>query len=176
VGDGAQDYSSHWIPTPYIDVDLIGVCLVHFVGSMVAEKVLAGAAVVLPIAGMYPLLRAAAPCRRGWSLVAALISFSCSLMLNFVLGFGLVPCCLAWWWPRRDAAGWSAPTTVAGMAFGLFFLHASAPLLLLVVLAATTIVNIPDLLSGGWSECRATISLPVLWTLLLALTAFGAAW
>src|ERR1700730_13359118 len=146
-GEGSQDYSFHWIPTSYIGVDLVGVGLVHLFGPTVAEKVLASAAVVLPIVGMYLLLRATAPCRRGWSLVAVLISFSWELMaglLNFVLGFGLVLCCLAWWWPRRNAAGWSAPTIVAGMTFGLCFVHASAPLLLLVVLAAATIVKIPD--------------------------------
>jgi hypothetical protein len=178
-GEGSQDYSFRWIPTPYIGVDLIGVGLVHLFGPTVTEKVLASAAVVLPVAGMYLLLRATAPHRRGWSLVAVLISFSWPLMaglLNFTLGFGLVLCCLAWWWPRRDAPDWSAPIIVAGMTFSLFFVHAWAPLLLLVVLAATTIVKIPDLLVGGWSAYRTAIRLPVLWTLLLALTAFGAAW
>jgi hypothetical protein len=178
-GEGSQDYSFRWIPTPYIGVDLIGVGLVHFFGPAVAEKVLASAAVVLPIAGMYMLLRATAPCRRGWSLVAVLISFSWQLMaglLNFVLGFGLVLCCLAWWWPRRETAGWSMPTVVAVMTFGLFFVHAWAPLFLLVVLAAATIVKIPDLLSGGRPAYRAAIGLPVLWTLLLGSTAFVAAW
>jgi hypothetical protein len=178
-GEQERDYSFHWIPTPYIGVDLIGVCLVHLFGPMAAEKLLASAAVVLPIAGMYLLLRATAPCRRGWSLVAVLISFSWPLMaglLNFVLGFGLVLCCLAWWWPRRDAAGWSTPAIVAGMTFGLFFVHESAPLFLLVVLAAATIVKVPDLLAGGWSAYRAAIRLPVLWTLVLGLTGFGTAW
>ena len=178
-GKGDHDYSFHWIPTPYIGVDLIGAGLVHLFGPTVAEKLLASAAVVLPIAGMYLLLRATAPCRRGWSLVAVLISFSWPLMwglLNFVLGLGLVLCCLAWWWPRRDAAGWSAPTIVAGMTFGLYFVHASAPLFLLVVVAAATIIKIPDLLTEGWSAYRVAIRLPVLWTLLLGSTAFGAAW
>jgi hypothetical protein len=177
-GQGSQDYSFHWIPTPYIGVDLIGVGLVHLFGPMVAEKVLASAAVALPIAGMYLLLRATAPCRRGWSLVAVLISYSWPLMaglLNFVLGYGLVLCCLAWWWPRRDAAGSSMPTVVAVMTFGLFFVHASAPLLLLVVLAAATILKIPDLLADGWPAYRAAIRLPVLRTLLLGLIAFIAA-
>jgi hypothetical protein len=178
-GEGSQDYSFHWIPTPYIGVDLIGAGLVHLFGPTVAEKVLASAAVVLPIAGMYLLLRATAPYRRGWSLVAVLISFSWPLMagvLNFILGFGLVLCCLAWWWPRRDAPGWSAPAIVAGMTFGLSFVHAAAPLLLLVVLSAATIVRIPDLRAGGWSAYRVAIRLPVLWTLLLGVTAFGVAW
>lgn len=178
-GKGDHDYSFQWVPTPYIGVDLVGVGLVHLFGPTVAEKALASAAVVLPIAGMYLLLRATAPCRRGWSLVAGLISFSWPLMwglLNFVLGFGLVLCCLAWWWPRRDAASWSAPTIVAGMTFGLCFVHASAPLLLLVVLAAATIIKIPDLLAERWSAYRVAIRLPVLWTLLLGLTVFGAAW
>ena len=178
-GEPARDYRFHWIPTPYIGVDLIGVGLVHVFGPTVAEKVLASTAVVLPIAGMYLLLRATAPGRRGWSLVAVLISFSWPLMaglLNFILGFGLVLCCLAWWWPRRDAPGWSVPIIVAGMTFGLFFVHGWAPLLLLVVLAAAVIVKIPDLLGVGRSAYRTAIRLPVLWTLLLGLTAFGAAW
>jgi hypothetical protein len=178
-GEGSRDYSFHWIPTFYIGVDLLGAGLVHLFGPTVAEKVVACAAVVLPIAGMYLLLRATAPYRRGWSLVAVLINFSWALMageLNFVLGFGLVLCCLAWWWPRRNAVGWSAPAVVAGMTFGLCFVHASAPLLLLVVLAAVTIVEIPDLRAGGWAAYRVAFRLPVLWTLLLGLTAFGAAW
>jgi hypothetical protein len=178
-GEGSQDYSFHWILTPFLGVDLIGVGLVHLFGPMVAEKVLASAAVVLPIAGMYLLLRATAPYRRGWSLVAVLISFTWPLMggmLNIVFGFGLVLCSLAWWWPRRDAPGWSAPTIVAGMTFGLCFVHAAAPLFLLVVLAAATIVKIPDLLGQSRSAYRVAIRLPVLWTLLLGVTAFGAAW
>jgi hypothetical protein len=178
-GEPERDYSFHWIPTPYIGVDLIGACLVRLFGPMTAEKLLASAAVVLPIAGMYLLLRATAPRRRGWSLVAVLISFSWQLMaglLNFVLGFGLVLCCLAWWWPRRDADGWSVPTIVAVMTFGLFFVHAWAPLFLLVVLAAAMIVKIPDLLAGGWWPHWAAIRLPALRTLLLGLMAFGAAW
>jgi hypothetical protein len=128
---------------------------------------------------MYMLLRAIAPGRRGWSLVAVLITFSWQLMaglLNFVLGFGLVLCCLAWWWPRRDAAGWSMPTVVAVMTFGLFFVHAWAPLFLLVVLAAATIVKITDLLSGTQPAYGAAIGLPVLWTLLLGSAAFVTAW
>jgi hypothetical protein len=178
-GEGSQDYSFHWIPTPFLGVDLIGVGLVHVFGPMVAEKVLASAAVVLPIAGMYLLVRATAPCHRGWSLVAVLISFSWLLMagvLNFVLGCGLVLCCLAWWWPRRDDPSWSAPIIVAGMTFGLCFVHVSAPMFLLVVLAAATIVKIPDLHGQSRSAYRVAIRLPVLWTLLLAVTAFGAAW
>jgi hypothetical protein len=178
-GKGDHDYSFQWIPTPYIGVDLIGAGLVHLFGPTVAEKVLASAAVLLPIAGMYLLLRATAPCRRGWSLVAVLISFSWPLMwglINFVLGLGLVLCGLAWWWPRRDAAGWLTPTIVAGMTFGLYFVHASAPLFLLVVVAAATILKIPDLFAEGSYAYRVAIRLPVLWTLMLGLTAFGAAW
>jgi hypothetical protein len=74
-GEGSQDYSFQLIPTPYISVDLIGAGLLNLFGPTVAEKVLASAAVVLPIVGMYLLLCATAPRRRGWSLVAVLISF-----------------------------------------------------------------------------------------------------
>jgi hypothetical protein len=62
------------------------------------------------------------------------------------------------------------------MTFGLCFVHVSAPMFLLVVLAAATIVKIPDLHGQSRSAYRVAIRLPVLWTLLLAVTAFGAAW
>jgi hypothetical protein len=177
-GEGERDYSFHWVPSPYIAVDLVGACLVRLFGPTAAEKVLISIAVALPIIGMYLLLRATAPGRRGWALIAVLISFSWLLMaglLNFVLGFGLVLCCLAWWWPRRDADGWSTPAVVAGMVFGLFFVHLWAPLFLLVVLGATLIVIIPDLIAGGSPAYMAAIRLPVVRAMLLGTMAFVAA-
>jgi hypothetical protein len=178
-GEGDRDYSFRWVPSPYIAVDLIGACLVRWVGPIGAEKVLAAAALTLPVVGMYLLLRATAPGRRGWALVAALIGFSWHLMaglLNFVLGYGLVLCCLAWWWRRRDATDGTTPLIVSAMVFGLFFVHLWAPLFLLVVLAAALIVMVPDLMASGSAGWRGAIRDPILRTILLGTVAFVAAW
>lgn len=151
-GEGDLDFSFHWMPTPYIAVDLVGAGLVQLFGPTAAEKLIAGTAVALPVIGMYLLLRATAPGRRGWAIVAVLISFSWLLLvglLNLVLGFGLVLCCLAWWWPRRDADGWATPVIIAGMVFGLFFVHLSASLFLLVVLGATLLVRVSNLIADN---------------------------
>ena len=72
--------------------------MVQLFGATAAEKLITSTAIVLPVIGMYLLLRATAPGRRGWAIVAVLISFSWFLLvglLNLVLGFGLVLCCLA---------------------------------------------------------------------------------
>lgn len=170
-GEGDPDFRFHWMPTPYIAVDLVGASLVQLFGATAAEKLIASTAVVLPVIGMYLLLRATAPGRRGWTIVAVLISFSWFLLvglLNLVLGFGLVLCCLAWWWPRRDADGWATPAIIAGMVFGLFFVHLSASLFLLVVLGATLIVRVSDLIADRSPPAyRDAVRLPVVRALLL---------
>jgi hypothetical protein len=178
-GGNVQDYHFRWIPSAYIAIDLVGAFLVRWFGAIGAEKIISGCAVALPVVGMYLLLRSTAPARRGWAVIASLLAFPWFLMaglLNLVLGCGLVLCCLAWWWQRRDAKGWSVPAVVAGVEFALFFVHLWAALWLLVVLGAALLAMLPDLLDDGSLPPRDIFQLPILRVVLLAVAAFAAAW
>jgi hypothetical protein len=123
------------LPTPYIGLDLVGVGLVHTLGPDATLRVLGLAALAAPPLGMYVLLRATAPERRGWALVGALMGFNAFLLagfLNYVVAVGLALAWLGFWWPRRATR--SLATRLAlGAGAALVFLVHLAPLLALVV-------------------------------------------
>ncbi|HEY7861469.1 MAG TPA: hypothetical protein VIB98_08480 [Gemmatimonadaceae bacterium] len=127
----------HWIPTSYIAGDVVGALSVHFIGAIATLRLINAATLILLPLGMYGLLWYAAPAQRGWALVGVLFGFASHFLfgfLNYALGFGLVFCWLALWYPRRANASWKARLILAFGAIVLFLVHLSAPLIVLVVI------------------------------------------
>ena len=124
------------VPTSYIGTDVVGVALVHLLGAAWTLKVMAVLPLLLLPAGMYSLLRVAAPSQRGWALVGALLSLSWFYLGGFVsymVGFGLTLFWLAAWWPRRSDCSWFWRIVLAVGTILLFLVHLSAPLIVLGV-------------------------------------------
>jgi hypothetical protein len=135
-GPGSAEVHVRAIPTPYIALDLVGAALVHVLGPQAALRAMVLLAVVLLPVGMHLLLGQTAPHRRGWALAGVLLGLSWYLLdglLNFVIGAGLVFVWLAGWWPRRGHASLAGRLGMAAGAAGLFLVHLSAALSVLVV-------------------------------------------
>jgi hypothetical protein len=136
-GDPPGYVVMHWVPTSYIAGDIVGALSVHFLGAVATLRLINFASLVLLPLGMYGLLLHSAPAQRGWALVGVLFGFSSHLLfgyLNYALGVGLVFCWLALWYPRRANATWRARILLGLGAMLLFFVHLTAPLLVLVVI------------------------------------------
>jgi hypothetical protein len=178
-GEAVTGAAFHWVPASYIAIDLLGVLLVHLFGPHLAGQIITAMAVVLPTAGLYFLLRAAAPAARGLALVGTMLTFSWFLMaglLNFVIGFGLALCFLAWWWPRRARVGHGAAVTIAGATMGLFFVHLSAPLIVLGVMVAATAAELLHVAGFGRVDRGPMAIRSLMCGLAAAILAFAAAW
>lgn len=135
-GTASAEIHARWLPTSYIAVDALGAVLVHLIGPDLALRAIVVLALVLLPGGMYLLLRQTASERRGWALVGVLLGLSWYLLdglLNFVIGAALAFIWLACWWPRRDSDAWLARCALVAGAAGLFLVHLSAPLAVLVV-------------------------------------------
>jgi len=127
----------HWVPTSYIAGDVVSALSVHFIGAVATLRLINAATLILLPLGMYGLLRYAAPAQRGWALVGVLVGFGSPFLfgyLNYALGFGLVFCWLALWYPRRANASWKARLLLALGMIALFLVHLSAPLIALVAM------------------------------------------
>ncbi len=134
-----------FIPTPYIALDVVGVMLVHLMGPTVGLRAMACLLVVVVPAGMYALLRATCPQRRGWALVGVLCSLSFYLLIgffNFVAGVGAALFWLAAWWPRRDATQWRARFPLLLGLAGVFLVHLAGAMTVLVVLGVAYLVGL----------------------------------
>lgn len=133
------------LPTPYIALDLIGVLLVHFLGPAAGLRAMACLLVTVVPAGMYALLRATCPERRGWALVGVLCSLTFYLFIgffNFVAGIGVALFWLAAWWPRRDATRWRTRASLLVGLAGVFLVHLAGAMTVLVVVGIAYLVNI----------------------------------
>jgi alginate lyase len=109
--------------------------------------------------GMYLLLRATCPARRGWALVGVLCSLSYYLLVgffNFVAGIGVALIWLAMWWPRRDAQTWMARLGLGAGLAGVFLVHLAGALTVLVVLGVAYLLEVWELrrVSGQWPPLR----------------------
>ncbi|GEM_PF-559698 len=169
------------IPTPYIALDLVGVALVHLLGPTGGLRAMACLLVTIIPLGMYLLLRATCPARRGWAVVGVLASVSFYLLIgffNFVAGIGAALLYLAFWWPRRDATGWRVRVGVAvGLAL-VFLVHLAGAMSVLVVLGIA-------FLEQAWARhgdrgarhpWRSAVTTPRLVTLIVATAAVGVMW
>ena len=147
-GESVPWVKFRWIPSSYLGLDLLGVTGVWLFGAAATGKIFAALAATLPTLGMYLLLRATAPMRRGWAVLGALTTLSWFFLaglLNFVIGFGLALCYIALWWPRRGSPSWVFSLGMAALIAPLFLVHLSAPLIVLGVMG----VNFGVLLLTG---------------------------
>lgn len=136
-GDPPGYVVMHWVPTSYIAGDIVGALLVHFIGAVATLRLVVISTLTLLPLGMYGLLMQTAPTRRGWALVGVLFGFAAHFLfgfLNYSIGVGLVFCWLAFWYPRRASASWTARIMLALGEIVLFLVHLSAPLIVLVVI------------------------------------------
>lgn len=136
-GDPPGYVVMHWVPTGYIAGDVVGALLVHYIGAVATLRLFDAASLIFLPLGMYGLLLHSAPAQRGWALVGVLFGFASYFMvgfLNFSLGVGLTFCWLAFWYPRRASATWTARILLAFGAVLLFLVHLAVPLIALVVI------------------------------------------
>lgn len=146
-GTPAPFVSVRLIPTPYIALDLLGVALVHTLGPPAALRAMACILISIIPTGLYALLRATCPERRGWAIVGVLCGVGFYLMIgffNFVAGTGAALFWLAAWWPRRDTVSWRSRT---GLMLGLvvvFLIHLAGVMTVLVVLGVAYVVGLRD--------------------------------
>jgi hypothetical protein len=122
-------------------IDLLGMALVHLFGAGVAVKIL-GALVVsaLPI-GLWILLDAVGRRDGGedvrlWALAAVPIGlgyFPVGSYMNYVIGVGALLAWIGLWWPAREHASTGRLVAIFFASAGLFLVHLSTPLMMLVV-------------------------------------------
>lgn len=168
AGAPPADFQFAVVPTSYVAVDLLGALLVRAVGPAGALRALTVLALTLLPLGMYLLLRAAAPARRGWALVGVLFGFSWYFLagfLNYTLGIALALVWLAAWWPRRATRSRPARLLLAAGALGLFLVHLVAPLVLLVVLWVDWLLDAATAAGRRWHP-RTLVRRPRLLTAL----------
>jgi hypothetical protein len=136
------------LPTPYVGLDLVGAALVHLFGPAATLRALGLLALCAPALGMYVLLRAVAPDRRGWALVGTLLGFNSFLLagfLSYVIGIGLALAWLGLWWPRRATTSWTARLALAAGAMVVFLVHLAPVLVLLLVVGIHSLLTLlPD--------------------------------
>jgi hypothetical protein len=171
-GGSVPGIEFRWVPSSYLGLDLLGVACVWLFAAPATLKIFAALAAILPTVGMYLLLRATAPMRRGWAVLGALMTLSWFLLaglLNYVIGFGLALCYIALWWPRRASPSWAFSFGMAALIAPLFLVHLSAPLIVLGLLGVNFGVL---LLTGSGSAFRyinePSFRLPALCTLVFA--------
>ena len=146
------------LPTPYIGLDLVGAGLVHLVGAAATLRILGLLALCAPALGMYVLLRAVAPERRGWALAGALLGFNSFLLagfLSYAIGTGLALGWLALWWRRRATTSWLTRLALAAGASLLFLVHLTPALVLLGVVGLDAILTLVDRRTVGTGVTRA---------------------
>lgn len=136
LGSAPPDFHVTVVPSSYVGLDALGVLLVHLFGAAGALRALTVVELAALPLGLYILLRATAPERRGWALVGVLFGFSWYLLagfLNYTLGIALALAWLAAWWPRRAARAWGGRLMLAAGLLALFLVHLVAPLVALAV-------------------------------------------
>jgi hypothetical protein len=147
-GDPVAGIEVRFVPSPYGATDAVGAALVWLGGPSFTLAVVVLAAMLLPPAGMYALLRQVDPRQRGWALIGTLFSFSWYFMigyLNYVIGVGLALLWLAAWWPRRASLRPRDLGLLSAGIAGVFLVHLSAPLIALGVVGV-------DYALAAWRE------------------------
>ena len=175
-GEAPANIAVRLVPGPYLAVDLVGVALVRLVGPQATARLLSALALALLPCGMYLLLRAVSPARRGWALAGAVMGFTWFVlggMLNYSIGLGLAFLWLAWWWPRRTHASSRTRLVLAAGAAAIFAVHMAAALTVLgVVWVDWAVAVLPTLTS--WRRAAAAVRPPELWTAVTTTTAVAA--
>jgi hypothetical protein len=143
------------IPTPYIALDIVGVLLVHVLGAANGLRAMACLlAAVVPL-GMYTVLRAVCPERRGWAVVGVLCSLTFYLLIgffNFVGGIGVALFWLAAWWPRRDVTSWRSRAPLLVGLVGVFLVHLAGAMTVLTVLGIAYLLDLSARFGASWAS------------------------
>jgi hypothetical protein len=135
-GTPPADFKAALKPTPYVGLDLFAAALVHLFSAAVAAKVLALLALLLPALGCYLLLCATAPARRGWAVVALLLSFNWFFFtgsVHYLIGWGLLLLWLAAYVRMKRSKSEGLLLLLAVTAPVLLLVHLSAAISLLVI-------------------------------------------
>ena len=158
------------LPTPYIGLDLVGAVLVHLVGAVATLRILGLVALCAPAVGMYILLRAVAPDRRGWALAGTLLGFNSYLLagfLSYVIGVGMALAWLGLWWPRRTATSWRGRLALASGAALIFLVHLAPALTLLLVVGIDALITLARRREPGVARAVVANALVVLASIVL---------
>jgi hypothetical protein len=148
------------LPTPYVGLDLVGATLVQLLGPAAALRLLGLVALCAPALGMYVLLRAVAPDRRGWALVGTLLGFNSYLLagfLSYVIGIGMTLAWLGLWWPRRMSASWISRLALALGACAIFLVHLAPALVLLLVVGVDALLTLLRRKAVGAAATKAAL-------------------
>ena len=164
------------LPTPYIGLDLVGVAFVHLFGAATALRAMATLLVCIIPLGLYRLVAATCPDRRGWALVGVQCSLSFYMMFgffNFVAGIGVALLWLAAWWPHRDTTSWRSRTWLALGIAPVFLVHLAGAMTVLVVLGVAWLTDLWPTLRSRTAGQR--VELRAIWSpRLTMLVAVGA--
>ncbi len=142
-GTPPADFQAALKPTPYVGLDLFAAVLVHLFSVAVAAKAVALLALLLPPVGCYLLLCVTAPARRGWAVVALLLSFNWfffSGSVHYLVGWGLLLVWLAGYvrMKRQASEPWLLLLALAAPA--LLLVHLSAAIALLVIVGVDEVL------------------------------------
>lgn len=153
----------HWIPTPYIGLDVVGVALVHLFSPEIAQRLLALLALAALPLGMFVFIQALNISNRGWALIGVLLSLNWCFLYGFVhysIGLGAAFFFLAYWWPRRER-----PTLrhCLGALFGaslVYCIHLSAALTMLTVIGFHAVYVLARMVWIEKASCLSAIKHP----------------
>jgi hypothetical protein len=121
----AKIYSVHWRLVPNLGMDLVVPSLARIMPLDAAGRCFIAAALVLPVAGVIALHRAAFGRRSWWPLGAALIAYNALLLagfLNFMVSIGFALLGAALWLRQRDRPVLRLLCATA-VATAIFFCH-----------------------------------------------------
>jgi hypothetical protein len=142
-GTPPGDFQAALKPTPYVGLDLFAAVLVHLFSAGVAAKALALLALLLPPLGCYLLLCVTAPARRGWALVALLLSFNWFYFtgsVHYLVGWGLLLVWLSGYVYMKRHSSEPALVLLALTSPALLLVHLSAAIALLVIVGVDEVL------------------------------------
>jgi hypothetical protein len=135
----ARMYVAHWAIIPNLGLDLMVTPLLRIMPPLIAGRIAAGVAIVLPVVGAIAYSRASFRTRSYWPLGACLVAYNATVLLgflNFVAATGFAMLLAAVWVRWRDRSPALVLPACAIGAVGLFFCHLMGVVLFLILVAA----------------------------------------
>lgn len=144
----ARIYEVDWNIVPNLAMDLVVPALSHVVSLDLAGRIFIAIALLLPVAGVVALHRAAFGGRDFWPLSSLLVAYNGLFFwgfLNFVVGMGMALLGIALWLREPMRSGWRHPLSVAILALMVFICHAQALALFGVTLGCIELARLWEL-------------------------------